>query len=55
MFSVKTGEVGNVLILNESTAQALIKEKLFRKQDSDSNYIIDTLQIPKRRVAIIYK
>ncbi|EJR76947.1 lipoprotein BA_5634 family protein [Bacillus cereus] len=48
VFSVKTGEVGNVLILNESTAQALIKEKLFRKQDSDSNYIIDTLpKFPK--------
>ncbi|EEM96183.1 lipoprotein BA_5634 family protein [Bacillus thuringiensis] len=45
VFSVKKGEVGNgnVLILNESTAQALIKEKLFRKQDNGSNYIIDTL------------
>ncbi|OUA95287.1 hypothetical protein BK706_07495 [Bacillus thuringiensis serovar leesis] len=50
VFSVKKGEVGNgnVLILNESTAQALIKEKLFRKQDNGSNYIIDTLpKFPK--------
>lgn len=50
VFSVKKGEVGNgnVLILNESTAQTLIKEKLFRKQDNGSNYIIDTLpKFPK--------
>ena len=50
VFSVKKGEVGNgnILILNESTAQALIKEKLFRKQDNGSNYIIDTLpKFPK--------
>ncbi|WP_249924197.1 lipoprotein BA_5634 family protein [Bacillus cereus] len=50
VFSVKKGEVGNgkVLILNESTAQALIKEKLFRKQDNDSDHIIDTLpKFPK--------
>ncbi|MED2039275.1 MULTISPECIES: lipoprotein BA_5634 family protein [Bacillus cereus group] len=50
VFSVKKGEVGNgkVLILNESTAQALIKEKLFRKQDNGSDYIIDTLpKFPK--------
>ncbi|MFK4468313.1 hypothetical protein ABH960_003910 [Bacillus sp. RC252] len=45
VFSVKTGTYGNgqVLILNESTAQALIKEKVFRKRDNGSNYIIDTL------------
>ncbi|TKI82633.1 hypothetical protein FC699_32805, partial [Bacillus wiedmannii] len=50
VFSVKKEEVGNgkVLILNESTAQALIKEKLFRKQDNGSDYIIDTLpKFPK--------
>ncbi|MFK4307770.1 hypothetical protein ABH957_002445 [Bacillus sp. RC242] len=45
VFSVKTGTYGNgqVLILNESTAQVLIKEKVFRKRDNGSNYIIDTL------------
>ncbi|HDX9610217.1 TPA: hypothetical protein ROY01_006227 [Bacillus toyonensis] len=50
VFSVKKGIVGNghVLILNESTAQALIKEKVFRKRDNGSNYIIDTLpKFPK--------
>ncbi|SCB68457.1 Uncharacterized protein BWGO95_02597 [Bacillus mycoides] len=50
VFSVKKGKVGNgqVLILNESTAQALIKEKVFRKRDNGSNYIIDTLpKFPK--------
>ncbi|MCZ6944593.1 hypothetical protein EJ131_29865 [Bacillus mycoides] len=50
VFSVKTGTYGNgqVLILNESTAQALIKEKVFRKRDNGSNYIIDTLpKFPK--------
>ncbi|EOO19258.1 hypothetical protein IGA_01998 [Bacillus cereus HuA3-9] len=50
VFSVKKGKVGNgqILILNESTAQALIKEKVFRKRDNGSNYIIDTLpKFPK--------
>ncbi|KXY44898.1 lipoprotein BA_5634 family protein [Bacillus sp. FSL M7-1020] len=50
VFSVKKSEVGNghVLILNESTALALIKEKVFRKRDNDSDYIIDTLpKFPK--------
>lgn len=50
VFSVKKSEVGNghVLIINESTAQALIKEKVFRKRDNDSDYIIDTLpKFPK--------
>ncbi|MBK5346062.1 hypothetical protein JFU18_01865 [Bacillus sp. TH22] len=50
VFSVKTGTYGNgqVLILNESTAQALIKAKVFRKRDNGSNYIIDTLpKFPK--------
>ncbi|TKI87886.1 lipoprotein BA_5634 family protein [Bacillus mycoides] len=50
VFSVKTGTYGNgqVLILNESTAQVLIKEKVFRKRDNGSNYIIDTLpKFPK--------
>lgn len=50
VFSVKKGKVGNgqILILNESTAQALIKEKAFRKRDNGSNYIIDTLpKFPK--------
>ncbi|MFF2880335.1 lipoprotein BA_5634 family protein [Bacillus toyonensis] len=50
VFSVKKSEVGNghVLILNESTALALIKEKVFRKRDNDSEYIIDTLpKFPK--------
>ncbi|NUC18147.1 hypothetical protein HUC00_14725 [Bacillus mycoides] len=50
VFSVKKGTYGNgqVLILNESTAQALIKEKVFRKRDNGSNYIIDTLpKFPK--------
>ncbi|MBS9803489.1 lipoprotein BA_5634 family protein [Bacillus cereus] len=37
-FPVKTGEFekGKVLILNESTAQAMIKEKIFRKRDQES-------------------
>ncbi|MFC9446495.1 lipoprotein BA_5634 family protein [Bacillus cereus] len=45
VFSVKKGKVGNghVLILNESTALALMKEKVFRKRDNGSDYIIDTL------------
>ncbi|QUG84342.1 lipoprotein BA_5634 family protein [Bacillus nitratireducens] len=46
VFSVKTGTSGNgqVLILNESTAQALIKEKVFRKRDNGStSRPIDTL------------
>lgn len=50
VFSVKTGSYGNgqVLILNESTALALIKEKAFRKRDNGSNYILDTLsKFPK--------
>ncbi|MDF9527575.1 MULTISPECIES: lipoprotein BA_5634 family protein [Bacillus cereus group] len=50
VFSVKTGTYGNgqVLILNESTARALIKDKVFRKRDNGSNYIIDTLpKFPK--------
>ncbi|TPV38179.1 lipoprotein BA_5634 family protein [Bacillus dicomae] len=50
VFSVKTGIYGNgqVLILNESTALALIKEKIFRKRDNGSNYILDTLpKFPK--------
>ncbi|MED1411059.1 MULTISPECIES: lipoprotein BA_5634 family protein [Bacillus] len=45
-FSVKTGTYGKgqVLILNESTAQALIKTKIFRKRDNGSNFKpIDTL------------
>ncbi|HHT7144022.1 TPA: lipoprotein BA_5634 family protein, partial [Bacillus cereus] len=50
VFSVKKGEVGNghVLILNESTALALIKEKIFHKRGNGSNYILDTLpKFPK--------
>ncbi|MGG0301701.1 lipoprotein BA_5634 family protein [Bacillus albus] len=46
VFSVKTGTSGNgqILILNESTAQALIKEKVFRKRDNGStSRPIDTL------------
>ncbi len=45
VFSVKKGKVGNgqVLILNESTAQALIKAKVFRKRENGSDFIIDTL------------
>ncbi|MDF9664563.1 lipoprotein BA_5634 family protein [Bacillus wiedmannii] len=46
VFSVKTGTYGNgrVLILNESTARALIKDKVFRKRDNGSNFIpINTL------------
>ncbi|MEI5892093.1 hypothetical protein DXB51_23085 [Bacillus cereus] len=46
LFSVKTGKFGNgqVLILNESTAQALIKANVFRKRDNGSNFIpINTL------------
>ncbi|PFN27857.1 lipoprotein BA_5634 family protein [Bacillus cereus] len=45
MFSVKTGTFGKgqVLILNESTAQALIKAKIFRKRENGSNFSIDTL------------
>lgn len=50
VFSVKKGEVenGHVLILNESTALALIKEKIFHKRGNGSNYILDTLpKFPK--------
>lgn len=51
MFSVKTGTYGNgqVLILNESTAQALIKAKVFRKRDNGSNFMpVNTLpKFPK--------
>lgn len=51
VFSVKKGDFGNgqVLILNESTAQAMIKAKLFRKRDNGSNFKpIDTLpKFPK--------
>ncbi|UJA81396.1 lipoprotein BA_5634 family protein, partial [Bacillus cereus] len=50
VFSVKKGKVGNgqVLILNESTAQALIKAKVFRERDNGSNYIVNTLpKFPK--------
>ncbi|MFZ7759335.1 lipoprotein BA_5634 family protein [Bacillus thuringiensis] len=50
VFAVKKGEVGNghVLILNESTALALIKEKIFHKRGNGSNYILDTLpKFPK--------
>lgn len=51
VFSVKTGTYGNgqVLILNESTAQALIKAKVFRKRDNGSNSIpVNTLpKFPK--------
>ncbi|MED1567766.1 lipoprotein BA_5634 family protein [Bacillus paramycoides] len=51
IFSVKTGTFGKgkVLILNESTAQAMIKAKIFRKRDKISDSIpIDKLpNIPK--------
>ncbi|PFJ16974.1 hypothetical protein COD67_18100 [Bacillus cereus] len=51
VFSVKTSTFGKgqVLILNESTAQTLIKAKVFRKRDNGSNFIpIDTLpKFPK--------
>ncbi|QWG50816.1 hypothetical protein EXW28_13495 [Bacillus mycoides] len=51
VFSVKTGTYGNgqVLILNESTAQALIKAKVFRKRDNGSNFmLVNTLpKFPK--------
>lgn len=50
VFSVKKSEVGNghVLILNEPTALALIKEKIFHKRGNGSNYILDTLpKFPK--------
>ncbi|TBX57943.1 hypothetical protein E0M27_10230 [Bacillus mycoides] len=51
VFSVKTGTYGNgqVLILNESTAQAMIKANIFRKRDNGSNIkLIDTLpKFPK--------
>ncbi|MED0889029.1 lipoprotein BA_5634 family protein [Bacillus mycoides] len=51
VFSVKTGIYGNgqVLILNESTAQALIKAKVFRKRDNGSNFMpVNTLpKFPK--------
>ncbi|MGE6343805.1 lipoprotein BA_5634 family protein [Bacillus mycoides] len=51
VFSVKTGTYGNgqVLILNEYTAQALIKAKVFRKRDNGSNFIpVNTLpKFPK--------
>ncbi|AIW84932.1 hypothetical protein bwei_2300 [Bacillus mycoides] len=51
VFSVKTGTYGNgqVLILNESTAQALIKAKVFRKRDNGSNFMpVNTLpKFPK--------
>ncbi|HDR7635232.1 TPA: hypothetical protein QCX75_004040 [Bacillus mycoides] len=51
VFSVKTGTYGNgqVLILNESTGQALIKAKVFRKRDNGSNFMpVNTLpKFPK--------
>ncbi|MEC5239893.1 lipoprotein BA_5634 family protein [Bacillus mycoides] len=51
VFSVKTGTYGNgqVLILNESTAQALIKAKVFRKRDNGSIFMpVNTLpKFPK--------
>ncbi|EMY8531729.1 hypothetical protein V8T54_000782 [Bacillus paranthracis] len=51
VFSVKTGTFGNgqVLILNESTAQALIKTKIFRERENGSKFRpIDTLpKLPK--------
>ncbi|KXY34564.1 hypothetical protein AT269_18745 [Bacillus cereus] len=51
VFSVKKGTYGNgqVLILNESTAQALIKAKVFRKRDNGSNFMpVNTLpKFPK--------
>lgn len=51
VFSVKTGTYGNgqVLILNESTAQRLIKAKIFRKRENGSGYTqINTLpKFPK--------
>ncbi|KAB2441413.1 lipoprotein BA_5634 family protein [Bacillus luti] len=51
VFSVKTGTYGNgqVLILNESTAQALIKAKIFREREIGSGYTqVDTLsKFPK--------
>ncbi|MED0960647.1 lipoprotein BA_5634 family protein [Bacillus paramycoides] len=51
IFSVKTGTFGKgkVLILNESTAQAMIKANIFRKRDKISDSIpIDKLpNIPK--------
>ncbi|WP_142395775.1 lipoprotein BA_5634 family protein [Bacillus sp. MYb209] len=51
VFSVKTGKYGKgqVLILNESTAQALIKAQVFRKRENGSNFRpIDTLpKFPK--------
>ncbi|MFB5249084.1 lipoprotein BA_5634 family protein [Bacillus mycoides] len=45
VFSVKKGKFGKgqVLILNESTAQALIKAKVFRKRDNGPSRPIDTL------------
>ncbi|EJS76433.1 lipoprotein BA_5634 family protein [Bacillus cereus] len=45
VFSVKTGTFGKgqVLILNESTAQALIKAKVFRKRENGSDFSIDKL------------
>jgi len=46
VYSVKTGKFGKgeVLILNESTAQAMIKEKIFCKRDNVSSSMpIDTL------------
>ncbi|MFB6732278.1 lipoprotein BA_5634 family protein [Bacillus mobilis] len=51
VFSVKidTFGIGQVLILNESTAQALIKAKIFRKRENGSKFRpIDTLpNLPK--------
>ncbi|EJS54613.1 hypothetical protein ICG_02875 [Bacillus cereus BAG1X1-3] len=51
VFSVKidTFGIGQVLILNESTAQALIKTKVFRKRENGSKFRpIDTLpNLPK--------
>lgn len=51
VFSVKKSKYGNgqVLILNESTAQAMIKANVFRKRDNGSNLkLIDKLpKFPK--------
>ncbi|EJR54891.1 hypothetical protein IIM_01831 [Bacillus cereus VD107] len=57
VFSVKTGIFGTAqaLILNESTAQALIKAKVFRKRENGSDFRpIDTLPNFPKEGALLY-
>ncbi|PES39945.1 hypothetical protein CN493_04050 [Bacillus thuringiensis] len=57
IFPVKTGEFekGKVLILNESTAQAMIKAKIFRKRDQGAlSKLVDTLPNFPKESSLLY-